>query len=95
MGGTSSSDDCIVIGCQVYVGDVIQRHRSEHKFLVHRPTLASRLEIAHFSMRARVAMADMNPNGRRIEAQGGVKALQPLLQTGIGTQKILRQMGAK
>ena len=46
-------------------------------------------------MRARVAMADMNPNGRRIEAQGGVKALQPLLQTGIGTQKILRQMGAK
>jgi hypothetical protein len=42
-------------------------------------------------MRARVAVAHMDSNGRRVEAKSGVKSLQSLLQAGVRAQKILER----
>ena len=40
-------------------------------------------------MGARVTVAHVNSNGGRIEAESGVKALETLLQAGVGTEEVL------
>jgi hypothetical protein len=42
-------------------------------------------------MRAGVAVSHVHSDGRGVEAQDGVEALQPLLQAGVRTQEILKR----
>ncbi len=48
-----------------------------------------RVCVRTFGMRTRVTMTHVHSYGGRIEAESGVKALETLLQAGVGTQEVL------